>query len=56
MARLDLSRHWIGELKVLAGHRALRAQLDAIREEVGDDPARWLPLFLKRTAAAERRP
>ena len=35
-------------------HTACRS-LDAIREEVGDDPARWLPLFLKRTATAERR-
>jgi type IV secretion system protein VirB4 len=55
VARLDLSR-MDRELKVLSGTESSVRSLDAIREEVGDDPARWLPLFLKRTAAAERRP
>ena len=51
VARLDLSR-MERELKVLSGTESSIRSLDAIREEVGDDPARWMPLFLKRAMLA----
>ena len=38
-------------LNVLSGTTDNIELLDVIREEVGDDPAVWLPVFHKRTAA-----
>jgi type IV secretion system protein VirB4 len=49
VARLDLG----GEreiLTVLSGREATVRQLDAIRVETGDDPARWLPRLLEAVA------
>ena len=42
------------ELKVLSGTETSVRSLDAIRDEVGDDPARWMPLFLSRAFAGGR--
>ncbi len=49
VARLDLS----GErdlIAVLSGREATVRRLDRIRERVGDDPARWMPLLLDQPA------
>ena len=46
VARLDLA----GEpdlLTVLSGRERTVRLLDAIRQEVGDDPAAWLPRLLE---------
>jgi type IV secretion system protein VirB4 len=45
VARLDLSG--MGqELKVLAGTESSVRRLDALRAELGDDPADWLEPFM----------
>ena len=45
VARLDLSG-MSGELQVLAGTERAVRRLDALREQVGDEPAAWLPSFM----------
>ena len=45
VARLDLAGLG-GYLKVLAGNERSVRRLDALREELGDDPEAWLPRFL----------
>jgi type IV secretion system protein VirB4 len=35
-----------GELQVLAGTERAVRRLDALREQVGDEPAAWLPSFM----------
>jgi type IV secretion system protein VirB4 len=45
VARLDLSG-MSGELQVLAGTERAVRRLDALREQVGDEPAAWLPTFM----------
>lgn len=45
VARLDLTG-LTGELKVLAGTERAVRRLDALREEMGDAPAAWLPTFM----------
>lgn len=44
VAELDLSRQ-DAHLAVLSGRTATVALVDRIRARVGDDPARWLPIF-----------
>lgn len=49
VARLDLSgEHEL--LTILSGRESTVRALDAIRAEVGDDPADWMPILLKETA------
>jgi type IV secretion system protein VirB4 len=51
IAELDLSGQ-DAHLAVLSGRTATVALLDRIRARVGDDPARWLPVFhAERTSA-----
>lgn len=45
VARLDLAG-LSGELAVLAGTERAVRRLDALREQVGDEPAAWLPAFM----------
>ena len=45
VARLDLTG-MDDVLRVLAGTERSVRRLDALREQVGDDPAAWLPLFV----------
>lgn len=45
VARLDLTG-LSGELAVLAGTERAVRRLDALREQVGDEPAAWLPTFM----------
>ena len=45
VARLDLTG-LSGELAVLAGTERAVRRLDALRQEVGDTPAAWLPSFM----------
>ena len=45
VARLDLSG-MDDVLRVLAGTERSVRRLDALREQVGDDPAAWLPLYV----------
>lgn len=49
VARLDLSG-MPGMLKLLSGRESSIRELDRLRREVGDEPARWLPLFLGEAA------
>ena len=51
VARLDLSG-LAGELAVLAGTERAVRRLDALREQVGDEPAAWLPTFMEGRSAA----
>jgi type IV secretion system protein VirB4 len=51
VARLDLAG-LSGELAVLAGTERSVRRLDAIRREVGDAPAAWLPTFMQDRSAA----
>jgi len=51
VARLDLSG-LPGELAVLAGTERTVRRLDALRREVGDEPAAWLPSFMQGRSAA----
>lgn len=51
VARLDLSGLG-GELAVLAGTERAVRRLDALRQEVGDEPAAWLPSFMQGRSAA----
>jgi type IV secretion system protein VirB4 len=51
VARLDLSG-LSGELAVLAGTERAVRRLDALREQVGDEPAAWLPTFMQGRSAA----
>lgn len=51
VARLDLSG-LSGELAVLAGTERAVRRLDALRQEVGDEPAAWLPTFMQGRSAA----
>ena len=37
-------------LSILSGNKENVMKLDLIRERVGDDPAHWLPIFLKETS------
>jgi type IV secretion system protein VirB4 len=46
VARLDLTG-LSGELAVLAGTERAVRRLDALRLEVGDEPAAWLPTFME---------
>jgi len=46
VARLDLAG-LSGELAVLAGTERAVRRLDALRLEVGDEPAAWLPTFME---------
>lgn len=48
LARLNLG-HLNDLLKVLSGTQASVALLSQIRQEVGDNPRTWLPLFLERS-------
>jgi len=50
VVRLDLAQ-MKNELKILAGTESSVRHLDAIRDEIGDIPSQWLPVFLKRTAS-----
>jgi type IV secretion system protein VirB4 len=52
IARLDLSR-MERELKILSGTERSVRSLDAIREEIGDDPSDWMPVFLARSAGGK---
>lgn len=45
VARLDLTG-LSGELAVLAGTERAVRRLDALRQQVGDEPAAWLPSFM----------
>jgi len=36
-------------LSILSGNKENVQKLDLIRERVGDDPAEWMPIFLKET-------
>ena len=40
------------ELAILSGRTAATLMLDALRDEVGDEPAKWLELFHQRNKAA----
>ena len=51
VARLDLSG-LSGELAVLAGTERAVRRLDALRLQVGDEPAAWLPTFMEGRSAA----
>ncbi len=51
VARLDLTG-LSGELAVLAGTERAVRRLDALRQEVGDEPAAWLPTFMQGRSAA----
>ena len=51
VARLDL-KGLTGELAVLAGTERTVRRLDALREQVGDEPAAWLPTFMQGRSAA----
>ncbi len=51
VARLDLSG-LTGELAVLAGTERAVRRLDALRQQVGDEPAAWLPTFMEGRSAA----
>ena len=51
VARLDLSG-LSGELAVLAGTERTVRRLDALRQQVGDEPAAWLPSFMEGRSAA----
>ena len=51
VARLDLSG-MAGELRVLAGTERSVRRLDALRAELGDDPADWLEAFMAGDDAA----
>jgi type IV secretion system protein VirB4 len=51
VARLDLSG-LSGELAVLAGTERAVRRLDALREQVGDEPEAWLPSFMEGRSAA----
>ncbi len=51
VARLDL-KGLSGELAVLAGTERTVRRLDALREQVGDEPAAWLPTFMQGRSAA----
>jgi type IV secretion system protein VirB4 len=51
VARLDLSG-LSGELAVLAGTERTVRRLDALRQQVGDEPAAWLPTFMEGRSAA----
>lgn len=46
VARLDLAG-LSGELAVLAGTERAVRRLDALRQQVGDEPAAWLPAFME---------
>lgn len=46
VARLDLTG-LSGELAVLAGTERAVRRLDALRQQVGDEPAAWLPAFME---------
>jgi type IV secretion system protein VirB4 len=43
------------ELAVLSGTTETVTLLDAIRADVGDDPAKWLPLFHQQRRSASAR-
>ena len=49
IARLNLSG-MPDIIKVLSGRTETVAELDALRAQVGDDPAVWLPIFMGRAA------
>jgi type IV secretion system protein VirB4 len=51
VARLDLTGLG-GELAVLAGTERTVRRLDALRQQVGDEPAAWLPSFMEGRSAA----
>lgn len=51
VARLDLTG-LSGELAVLAGTERTVRRLDALRQQVGDEPAAWLPTFMEGRSAA----
>ncbi len=51
VARLDLTG-LSGELAVLAGTERTVRRLDALRAQVGDAPADWLPSFMEGRSAA----
>ena len=51
VARLDLTGLG-GELAVLAGTERTVRRLDALRQQVGDAPAAWLPSFMEGRSAA----
>ncbi|RAK66555.1 VirB4 family type IV secretion/conjugal transfer ATPase [Phenylobacterium kunshanense] len=51
VARLDLTG-LTGELAVLAGTERAVRRLDALRAQVGDAPADWLPTFMEGRSAA----
>ena len=51
VARLDLTGLG-GELAVLAGTERTVRRLDALRQQVGDEPSAWLPTFMEGRSAA----
>jgi type IV secretion system protein VirB4 len=51
VARLDLTG-LNGELAVLAGTERAVRRLDALRQQVGDEPSAWLPTFMEGRSAA----
>ncbi|HEX7885730.1 MAG TPA: VirB4 family type IV secretion system protein [Phenylobacterium sp.] len=54
VARLDLTG-LSGELAVLAGTERAVRRLDALRQQVGDEPAAWLPTFMNERDARKGR-
>jgi type IV secretion system protein VirB4 len=54
VARLDLTG-LSGELAVLAGTERAVRRLDALRQQVGDEPAAWLPKFMAGDGRGEGR-
>lgn len=54
VARLDLAG-LSGELAVLAGTERAVRRLDALRQQVGDEPAAWLPTFMANKDVREGR-
>ena len=51
LGKLNLS-HLKDYLKIMSGTQATVNVLDSLRQEVGDNPDVWLPLFLKRCSAS----
>jgi type IV secretion system protein VirB4 len=50
LCKLDLSP-LEEEIRVLSGNKESVALMDSIRAEVGEEPEKWLPVFLERSAA-----
>lgn len=50
LCKLDLSP-LEDEIRILSGNKESVRLMNSIRAEVGDEPERWVPVFLKRSAA-----